>query len=253
LPAIVLLPGMDGTGALLQDLAAALGAKFEVVVVSYPPDGALDYVALEHVARAWLPSNQPFVLVAESFSGPIAISIAASNVRGLAGLVLCCTFAQCPRRTLRVLRALIPMIRTSRVPAFAVRGLLLGRWSSESLQRAITAALAKVSAAVVRARLRSIASVDVLAKLRQITVPLLCVSATSDRLVPASAANLIMRNTSAARLVQLEGPHSLLQVAASSVATVVLEFVRGIGLTSNLSLNPDASPAALTRRPLGTG
>ena len=239
--AIVLLPGMDGTGGLLLDLAAALGMEFEVVVVSYPSDGALDYVALERVARAQLPSNQPFVMVAESFSGPIAISIAASNVAGLAGLVLCCTFAQCPRPTLRGLRVLIPMIRTSRVPAFALRGLLLGRWASEPLQRAISAALAKVSAAVVRARLRSIVSVDVLAKLRQIAVPLLCVRATRDRLVPLSAANLIMRNARAARLVKLEGPHSLLQVAASSVAPVVLEFARGVALTSNLSLNRTVS------------
>jgi pimeloyl-[acyl-carrier protein] methyl ester esterase len=244
---------MDGTGALLLDLAAALGTEFEVVVVSYPPDGALDYAALERVARARLPLNQPFVLVAESFSGPIAISIAASNVAGLMGLVLCCTFAQCPRPTLRGLRVLIPMVRTSRVPAFAVRGLLLGRWSSEPLQRAISAALAKVSAAVVRARLRSIMSVDVLAKLRQIAVPLLCVRATHDRLVPLSAANSIIRNAPTARLAQLEGPHCLLQVAASSVAPVVLEFARGVGLTSNLSLNPDASPAALARRPLGAG
>ena len=239
--AIVLLPGMDGTGALLADLAAALGMEFEVVVVSYPSDGALDYVALERVARAQLPSNQPFVIVAESFSGPIAISIAASNVVGLAGLVLCCTFAQCPRPTLRGLRVLIPMIRTSRVPAFALRGLLLGRWSSEPLQRAISAALAKVSAAVVRARLRSIVSVDVLAKLRQIAVPLLCVRATRDRLVPLSAANLIMRNARVARLVQLEGPHCLLQVAASSVAPAVLEFARGVGLTSTLSLTRPGS------------
>jgi len=253
LSAIVLLPGMDGTGALLLDLAAALGTEFDVVVVSYPSDGALDYAALERVARAQLPSNQPFVLVAESFSGPIAISIAASNVAGLMGLVLCCTFAQCPRPTLRGLRVLIPMVRTSRVPAFAVRGLLLGRWSTEPLQRAISAALAKVSAAVVRARLRSIMSVDVLAKLRQIAVPLLCVRATRDRLVPLSAANSIIRNAPTSRLAQLEGPHCLLQVAASSVAPVVLEFARGVGLTSNLSLNPDASPVALARRPLGAG
>ena len=251
--AIVLLPGMDGTGSLLLDLAAALGTEFEAIVVSYPSDGALDYVALERVARAQLPSNQPFVLVAESFSGPIAISIAASNIAGLVGLVLCCTFAQCPRHALRGLRVLIPMIRTSRVPVFAMRGLLLGRWSSETLLRAISAALAGVSAAVVRARLRSIVSVDVLAKLHQIAVPVLCVRATYDRLVPLSAANLIVRNTSAVRLVQLEGPHCLLQVAASSVAPVVLEFARGVGLTSNLSLNPDVSPAALARRPLGAG
>jgi pimeloyl-[acyl-carrier protein] methyl ester esterase len=83
LPAIVLLPGMDGTGALLVDLAAALGTEFDVIVVSYPVDRALDYAALERIARSRLPSNGPHVLVAESFSGPIAISIAAAHCPGV--------------------------------------------------------------------------------------------------------------------------------------------------------------------------
>ena len=241
MPAIVLLPGLDGTGTLLLDVAAALGTEFEVIVVSYPSDSALDYVALESFVRSRLPSNQSFVLVAESFSGPIAISIASSNLTGLAGLALCCSFARCPRPTFRLLGGLIPLIRTSRLPAFAARGLLFGRWSNDQLLGALREALAKVSAAVVRARLRSVVSVDVLAKLRSVAVPMVYVRAINDRLVPASAARLIMRNASAVRLIQLEGPHCLLEVAASSVAPVVLEFVRSLGLTSNLPLNRTVS------------
>jgi pimeloyl-ACP methyl ester carboxylesterase len=244
---------MDGTGALLVDLAAALGTEFDVIVVSYPSDQALDYAALEDIARARLPSSEPYVLVAESFSGPIAISIAASHPAHLMGLVLCCTFATRPRPGRRTLRLLIPLIRTSRFPAFAVRRLLLGRWSSIPVQRALSAAIAKVSASALRVRLRDLMSVDVLPQLRQISAPVLCVRASSDRLVPASATSLIIRNCPAARVVELEGPHCLLQVAASSVAQVVLRFVRGVGLPSNLSLNPDASPAALVRRPRGAG
>lgn len=221
-------PGMDGTGALLVELATALGTEFDVIVGSYPSHEALDYIALERLARAQLPTNGPYVLMAESFSGPIAISIAASRPVGLSGLILCCTFARCPRPLFRVLRTLIPLIRTAPFPAVAVRHLLLGRWYSASIQQSLTAALAQVSAATLRARLRGVLSVDVLAKLRKISVPLLCVRAAADRLVPANATSLIVRNFPAARVVELEGPHCLLQVAASSVAPVVLEFVRGV-------------------------
>jgi pimeloyl-[acyl-carrier protein] methyl ester esterase len=239
-PAIVLLPGMDGTGELLVDFAAALGTEFDVIVVSYPSDRALDYSALEHIARSRLPSNGFYVLLAESFSGPIAISIAASRPAGLAGLVLCCTFARCPRPALKALRPLIPLLRTAWLPAFAVRRLLLGRWSSVALQHSISAALKKVSIAALRARLRDVLDVDILTKVRQIQVPVLCIRATADRLVPASAASLIVRSAPPARVVELEGPHCLLQVAASSGARLVLKFVRDVGLTSRHASN--ASP-----------
>ncbi len=43
---LVLLPGMDGSGALFADFIAALGDAVAPVVVSYPPDLPLDYAAL---------------------------------------------------------------------------------------------------------------------------------------------------------------------------------------------------------------
>jgi pimeloyl-ACP methyl ester carboxylesterase len=91
--ALVLLPGMDGTGQLFDDLVAALGPGVETVVVSYPPDPALDYAQLEIIARSNLPPYQPFVLLGESFSGPIAVSIAASAPQNLRGLILCCSLS----------------------------------------------------------------------------------------------------------------------------------------------------------------
>jgi pimeloyl-[acyl-carrier protein] methyl ester esterase len=164
---------MDGTGSLLLDFAAALGTEFEVIFVSYPPHQALDYAALERIVYKRLPSSGPYVLLAESFSGPLAISIAASRPVGLAALVLVCTFARYPRPAFRALRILIPLIRVSRFPESLMWPLLLGRWSTAALQRSISAALTKVPIATLRSRLRGVLTVDVLAKLKQISVPLL--------------------------------------------------------------------------------
>lgn len=74
-PALVLLPGMDGTGCLFAPITAALGEDVESMVVRYP-DEELDYSAHEAIARAALPLERPHVLLGESFSGSIAISIA---------------------------------------------------------------------------------------------------------------------------------------------------------------------------------
>jgi thioesterase domain-containing protein len=71
--ALVLLPGMDGTGELFAPFLAALGPDQAVVVVRYPTDRELGYAELEQVARAALPVDQPFILLGESFSGPVAI------------------------------------------------------------------------------------------------------------------------------------------------------------------------------------
>ena len=87
-PTLVLLPGMDGSGLFFRDFIAALGPSVRTVVVAYPPDRALDYAALEAIAHQSIPADQPFILVGESFSGPIAIGLAALWPERLAGLVL---------------------------------------------------------------------------------------------------------------------------------------------------------------------
>src|SRR5258706_2862593 len=90
----LLLPGMDGTGRLFTPLGRALGPRFETRVIAYPRDRVLTYGELG--AQIALPRG-PFVLVAESFSGPIAIALAASRPPGLVGLVLAASFARSPR------------------------------------------------------------------------------------------------------------------------------------------------------------
>src|SRR5688572_28354175 len=109
---LVLLPRMDGTGELFAPFVAALGPDQSVVVVRYPTDRTHCYAELEPIARAALPIDQPFVLLGESFSGPVAISIAAAPPHQLKGLVLCCTFARNPYpwfSPLRALAALLPL------------------------------------------------------------------------------------------------------------------------------------------------
>ena len=94
---LILLPGMDGTGLLFQDFVEALDADVRTVVVSYPKNESLNYAALESTVLYQVPMDEPYVLLAESFSGPVAISIAASCPPRLLGVVLCCSFARNPQ------------------------------------------------------------------------------------------------------------------------------------------------------------
>ena len=94
---LVVLPGLDGTATQLNDFVQALGLAFDQVgVIEYPRDQPLGYTELESLVRSALPTDRQFILLGESFSGPIALSIAASHPVGLAGIVLCASFAKAP-------------------------------------------------------------------------------------------------------------------------------------------------------------
>jgi len=63
-------------------------------VLGYPADRALGYEELAAWVLAQLPRDQRFVLLAESFSGPVALRFADAVSDRCAGLVLSTTFAR---------------------------------------------------------------------------------------------------------------------------------------------------------------
>lgn len=122
---LVLLPGMDGSGALFAPLVAAFRGRVRTQVIAYPSGQALGYEELAAFVRPLLPAG-PYFLLGESFSGPVAIALAASAPPGLAGLILSCTFARNPSPKLRPFRFMLPLLPWSaRLSGFAAP-LLLG-------------------------------------------------------------------------------------------------------------------------------
>ena len=85
---LVLLPGMDGTGELFRNFADVLPGSFETNTVKYPTDTYFTYSELASFVQAAVPVSEPFVLIAESFSTPLAIQYAATNPPNLRGLVI---------------------------------------------------------------------------------------------------------------------------------------------------------------------
>jgi pimeloyl-ACP methyl ester carboxylesterase len=225
---LVLLPGLHGTADLFAEFAAALGPEHEAIAVSYPPDLPLDYAELESIVRPRLPADRPFVLLGESFSGPIAISIAASAPSGLCGLVLCVSFAKNPLPLFAALRhfsGILPIWRSAYVPF--VR-LMLGRFSTSLRIAAMMRAIAPVGPAVLRARIRAILSVDATPHLSHIHVPVLYLQAAKDRVVSGAAAQLISRSLPGTQIIELDAPHFLLQVVPAAAAREVRAFLRQI-------------------------
>lgn len=224
--ALVLLPGLDGTGLLFADFAASFGPEVKAIVVAYPTDIPLDYSALEPIARSFLPQDQPFFLLAESFSGPIGISISASAPPGSLGLVLCCSFARNPVPAFALLRPLVGIVPLSVLPIRLLSFFLLGRFASSARLGALAKVLALVSAPVLRARARAVLAVDVSGSLPMVRVPVLCLRASEDRVVSRSSSDLVAALAPQCKVVDFVAPHFLLQVSPSPVATHVTEFMK---------------------------
>jgi pimeloyl-ACP methyl ester carboxylesterase len=226
-PRLVLLPGLDGTGALLRGFREALDPSIGTVIVPYPRDRDMDYAGLEGIARSFLPSRKPFALLAESFSGPMAISIAASRPTGLRGLILTCSFARNPRPSLAPLRPLVRCLPIRAMPTVLLAWPTLGRFATPALRWELADALSRVSPSVIRRRLYAVLGVDVSAILTRIDLPVLYLRASEDRLVPRSASDELSAVPSI-RFAEVEGPHFLLQAKPTAAAAYVQAFLREI-------------------------
>lgn len=227
--AVVLLPGMDGSGTLFGDFESALGSK--TIVVSYPPERALNYEQLEPLLESALPSDEPYILLGESFSGPIAIRLASKHPTGLRAVVLVSTFAKLRRiRTPRFFHAVLALFPFWRLPVSFGSFALRGRFDSAAVQSKLSAAIKRVAPAVWRIRLRSVLDVDVTSQLQQIQVPILYLRASEDRVVPAAASELISRTNARAKVVVIEGPHALLQTNPDACVSAIKMFAQNAGI-----------------------
>lgn len=224
---LILLPGMDGTGELFAPLLAELPLELPVTVVRYP-DRAAGYAEHVAVARAELPRDQPFVLLGESFSGPVAVRLAAEAPRNLRGLILCASFLTCPSPLLRALRALTPLATPKLLPGFVAHHSLLGRFATPALRAAQARALSHVSSRTLTARLRAMADIDVRADLRAMDHPSLYLRGTRDRVVGARYGEEFVATARQGRLVDIEAPHFLLQARPREAADAIRGFLREV-------------------------
>lgn len=222
---LVLLPGMDGTGELFANLIAELPESVKTVVVRYPTSTVLNYEELTALADLQIPKNTPYVLLGESFAGPIAIALASQAAAQLKGVILSCTFAVNPRPLLSKWSFLVPAVTiTERLLNFSNK-LLMSSFSNEQVENQLKAVLPKVSPETMRARLDAVIGVNYVAELAKISVPILYLKGKQDHLVPASASKIIAKYAKNVSLVELDAPHLLLQTLAKEAAEIISNFV----------------------------
>ncbi len=200
-------------------------------IVSYPTDRPLGYSELREFVRSFLPTEEPFVLLGESFSGPIAISLASEQLPRLRAVVLVCSFAKLPGLplvgTLLRLASALPFWRAP-TPLMAL--VLLGRFRSTPVKAALKRAIKPVTPAVWRARLSAVLAVDETSCLCRIQIPVLYLRASEDRVVFSTASEVICEHMPRTKVIEVEGPHFLLQAKPKESAAAVRAFANANGL-----------------------
>ncbi len=118
-------------------------------------------------------------------------------------------------------------------PVCVSRFLILGGFATPVLRNLHQQTLARLPATTVRERLRAILECDVSAALANVHVPVLCLTAKHDRLIPNAAAKLIHHLAPAATMVEIDAPHFLLQCrpldAADAIRMFLQQFDSGYG------------------------
>jgi len=221
---LLLLPGIHGGEKLFERFVAALPEWITPRIIAYPTDRVITYDDI--LAQIELPT-EPFAVLAESYAGPLGIRIAASQPPNLRALVLVATFARSPHPYFP--RWAVGLVQSwmFRLPVqrHAVRRLMLrDDGPPDELDEGWTQ-LFLCNPAVLSARVREVARVDVRRLLPDISVPALYLQASRDVVVPARAMRDIQQSLPQMNIATFDAPHPVLQRRPAKTAAAVAEFL----------------------------
>ncbi|MFV1993756.1 MAG: alpha/beta fold hydrolase, partial [Acidiferrobacterales bacterium] len=181
---LVLLPGLDGTGELFEPLICHLPDWISPLIISYPRDKPCSYQELKTLVLKALPTEAEYVILGESFAGPLAVLISGAKPAGLKGIILCASFVKKP---FRVIPSWFSLLSVSPVyllwPATIRLRTIFVRGEYRLLVDMVLKAIRSVRPGVIAERVKAILTVNVEKELMQTDVPMLYLVGQKDYLI----------------------------------------------------------------------
>jgi pimeloyl-ACP methyl ester carboxylesterase len=218
---------MDGTGDLLAKLADTLSPLRPVQVVAYPSHKPLDYAALTTLAAQALPEG-PCVVLGESFSGPIAIELAATRQKQIRTVILAATFVRSPLPA--ALAHLARYASPRWMPKKAKEALMLGKFGTPQLRMLLHSVTSKLPPDVLMQRAVDVLRVDKRDRLGAVACPILYLQGSADRIIRRKCLREIMAIQPATTVRTFNAPHMLLETHARDAAQAINAFCVAHGL-----------------------
>ncbi|MCW8930881.1 MAG: hypothetical protein OQL19_11655 [Gammaproteobacteria bacterium] len=214
---LILLPGMDGTGILFKPFLNSLSQDISTKIIHYPFDQELSYNELVSYVQKQLPTDKEYILLAESFSGPIAYKLV--NNEKLKAIIFVASFIQPPNKLL-ILSKILPLslFIPKQLPNVFLK-FLLGPLASKEVYKLVNESLNKVEKHVLSFRLKEMAK---LSKNNIETInKSIYIQGISDNLVSPKHAGKIEQISQESKLYKVEGSHFILQVNPERCSEIV--------------------------------
>ncbi|QNH03673.1 alpha/beta fold hydrolase [Pseudomonas sp. B11D7D] len=221
---LALLPGLNGSSHLFAPLLDEL-QDIDCQALSLPDQGPQDYDSLADILIRGL-GNTPFILLGESFSGPLAYRLAIRKPKGLRGVIFAASFLTRPNAALPLLRHL-PMPLALATQPRLLRALCLDNTAEEDILQRVRREIRRLNPSLLRARLGTLAALQ--APAQALGIPCLHLWPRQDRLVASAAAERLPQFCSDIRQIRLDGPHFILQTRPKVCAQAIAEFMQEIG------------------------
>jgi len=223
---LVLMPGLDGTGKLFAPIIPLLKPYFRLQIITYPDlDKFNDYV---DCALSQLPTASEYSLIAESFSGPVALALMAHRPDMIGPSVLSSTFARSPLAELTRMSNYIPdqMFSIGALGQFILDVYEVEDEDFSETQPLPLNVTEQLDGVLLKNRIGALSRIDISALLPGIEVPILYLRGIQDRIVSENDAVVLQTHLPNIRRVDFDAPHLLLQTRPQESAELILQHVR---------------------------
>lgn len=230
---LILLPGLDGSGDLFQPFISALPPQLIPKVVSYPTTIPQTYDDLVSVVNQALPRDTDFILLGESFGGPLALKVAGQSISNLRAVILCATFLSNPLPWSLKWVQLIPCSVLSSVvrceiPTGLLRIFLAGSDAPQEILDLIYQSRKKLTSEVIVDRIQAVLKVDERNTLMRFPVPILYLKASHDLLVSPRWLDEMLRIRPNLQYAEVDSPHLLLQRKPEEAVLAITSFIESL-------------------------
>jgi len=224
---LVLLPGMDGTGILFKQFLEVLPENLNPIVVPLPNDPTLNYQDLCAFLNNKVEALDQYAIIAESFSGPLALQYASRYPSKIKAVALCASFISNPLpKYFQWIQFILPSIVWKLQPSnWMLKKILLGKDCSDELLESVRTTLRSVNPKVIASRVRQIFNLKNHHLASRIAIPILYLAGSHDRLVGQRGLDQLNAHYTNITSVTIDGPHMLLQRRPLICAEEILKFL----------------------------
>lgn len=234
-PTLILLPGLHGTAALFEPLKSRIPPHLPTRTIEYSTRHPHGYAANAAFVESSLQNEQNLVLIAESYSGTLALQFAAAHPDKVRAVILCVSFIAPPVPRILCYLATLPVMLRVPLLDVGIRTFLSGFRASRQTVRELRREVRSIRPWVLAHRIRQMAWVDGRAALKACQAPILCLAATRDRLVGPRSVRRIRHIRPDVAVQWLDGPHLLLQTRPAEAWKHMSDFLN-LPYTSRVSV-----------------